>query len=121
MTNETPTLNWVPVAELDELWEGEMMEVTVDEQPVLLVHCPGGQLAAYQGTCPHQQRPLSTASFDGATITCAAHRWQFQAATGKGINPASCQLYTYQVRLEEGQIFIGVPADGGRRYNRCTA
>ncbi len=121
MTSEIRTLKWVQAASLEDLWEGEMTEVEVEGEAVLLLNLPGRKVVAYQGICPHQQRSLEDGEFDGQVITCAAHRWQFEAATGKGINPANCQLYTYEVRVEGEEIFIGVPEDSGRRYNRCTA
>lgn len=116
------TSHWVQVASLDDLWEGEMLEVEVEEEAILLVHCQGGGIKAYQGICPHQARALADGTFEGNMLTCGAHLWQFDVRNGKGINPANCQLYSYEVKVEQdGCISIAIPEGTERRYNRCIA
>lgn len=48
----------------DELWEGDMVEVDVNEHVVVLVWPTGGEIHAYQGICPHQDIPLADAAID---------------------------------------------------------
>jgi nitrite reductase/ring-hydroxylating ferredoxin subunit len=55
----SPAVSWVEVASLGELWEGDLLEVTAEQDNVLLVHLPGGELRAYQARCPHQGYPLT--------------------------------------------------------------
>ncbi|NCV86852.1 MAG: 2Fe-2S ferredoxin, partial [Oxalobacteraceae bacterium] len=43
----------------DELWEGDMVEVDVNDHVVVLVWPTGGEIHAYQGICPHQDIPLA--------------------------------------------------------------
>jgi toluene monooxygenase system ferredoxin subunit len=44
-------------------------------------------------------------------LTCAAHEWEFDARTGRGLNPASARLHSYPVRLDGMRIFVGVGED----------
>ncbi|MBX6762988.1 MAG: Rieske 2Fe-2S domain-containing protein [Rubrobacteraceae bacterium] len=117
------TLKWVEVATLDDLWEGEMMDVEVDGEEVLLVHLPGGRVVAYQGICPHQEYSLVEGELDEETnvLTCAAHEWQFDVRNGEGVNPIGCRLYQYEVKVDEDEtIHVGYPeSDREHRYNRC--
>lgn len=108
MMSDAPVLNWVEVASCDDIWSGEMLDVDADGQKVPLVNCPGG-IRAYQNRCPHQRMALSKGKFDGQVITCCAHLWQFDAATGKGINPQSSQLLSYAVKVLDNLIYIGLP------------
>lgn len=108
MTSDASVLNWVEVASCDDIWEGEMLDVEADGQKVLLVNCPGG-IRAYRDRCPHQRMALSEGKFDGQAITCCAHLWQFDAATGKGINPHNSQLLSYAVKVKNNLIYIGLP------------
>ncbi len=117
----TPAITWVEVGTLDDVWEGEMVPVEVEGEQVLLVHCRGGHVAAYQGICPHQETPLADGDLDGTVITCSAHLWQFDAVTGAGVNPSDASLYRYEVKVEDEVIYVGVPEDGGRRYLRFGA
>lgn len=114
-------LRWVEVASADELWEGDLLGVEVAGEEVLLVALAGGEVRAYQGTCPHQEQKLAEGDLDEHVLTCPGHMWEFDMRTGEGINPRGCQLYAYQVRRQGDSILVGVPVAAGRRHNRCTA
>jgi len=113
MSQGTTTLQWSPVATLGDLWEGEMIDVEVGDELVLLVHLAGGDIRAYQGYCPHQRTTLADGKLDGHILTCAAHSWQFDLSTGEGVNPKSCQLHRYQVKVEDLIISVGISRDTG--------
>jgi toluene monooxygenase system ferredoxin subunit len=91
---------------LDELWEGDMMEVEVDGHDILLVWPDGGEVQAFQAVCPHQDIPLAEGKFDGRVVMCRAHQWTFNGETGDGINPGNCKLARYPVRLEGDEILV---------------
>jgi toluene monooxygenase system ferredoxin subunit len=94
------------VCTLDDLWEGEMEAFDIDGQEVLIVWPEGGEIQAFQGICPHQDIPLIEGKFDGKTVICRAHLWQFDAYSGKGINPADCALAQYPVKIEGDQVLV---------------
>jgi toluene monooxygenase system ferredoxin subunit len=111
MSQDTITLQWIPVATLGDLWEGEMTDVAVGDELILLVHLDGGDIRAYQGYCPHQRTTLADGKLDGHILTCAAHSWQFDLSTGEGVNPKNCQLRRYRVKVEDSTISVGIPRD----------
>lgn len=96
------------VGTLDDLWEGEMLEVEVGEHVIVLVWPEGGELRAFQGICPHQDIPLAEGKFDGRVVMCRAHQWTFDARTGEGINPGKCRLAQYPVQLDGDDILVAV-------------
>ena len=108
MPDNATTLEWIAVATLDDLWEGDMTDVRVGDELILLVHLSGGEIRAYQGFCPHQKTTLAYGKLDGHILTCAAHLWQFNLLTGEGVNPKDCQLHRYQVKVEDATISVGV-------------
>lgn len=114
-------IRWVAASTLDELWEGELLDVELDGEQVLLAHLLGGELRAYQGVCPHQEVLLADGCWDEETavLVCAGHHWEFDLRGGTGINPAGCRLYAYPVRADGDAVLVGIPQDGGRHYNRC--
>jgi toluene monooxygenase system ferredoxin subunit len=81
------TGRWRETMNIDDLWEGDMTAVTVNGETVLLVNLDGTVLA-YSNRCPHQASALDEGDLDGDTLTCAKHLWEFNAATGCGINPS---------------------------------
>lgn len=85
-----------------------MVGVEIASTKVLIVNADG-DLHAYQNRCPHQAWALDEGDFDGETITCSRHQWQFNARSGAGINPADCALIRYPVTVnEEGTVCVDV-------------
>ena len=116
-------LTWVKATTLDDLWEGDFVDVEVEGEVVVIFHRPGGELRAFQGMCPHQEILLADGhiDFDEGTITCPAHEWQFSMDNGSGINPRGCRLFQYEVKLEGDDVFLGLPTDGRLRRLRHEA
>jgi toluene monooxygenase system ferredoxin subunit len=99
---------WTPAIALDDVWEGEMVGVEVGDTKVLIVNLDG-DLQAYTNVCPHQASALDEGDFDGETITCARHLWEFDARSGRGVNPADAALTRYPCRLDDdGMICVDV-------------
>jgi toluene monooxygenase system ferredoxin subunit len=99
------------VATLDELWDGEMTVLEIEEHVVLLVNV-NGAIRAYADSCPHLGTRLSQGSLQRNVLTCATHGWEFDASTGQGINPKTACLESLAVRVENGDILIDVGARG---------
>jgi toluene monooxygenase system ferredoxin subunit len=95
--------------ELDELWDGEMASRIVAGRKVLLVRL-GDAIRAYEDRCVHLGVALSEGQLDDRVITCAAHSYQYDALTGRGVNPRTMCLTRFPVRIEEGAIWVDVAA-----------
>jgi toluene monooxygenase system ferredoxin subunit len=104
------------IANLDELWSGEMTAISVEGQHILLVNIDD-IVRAYADACPHMRTRLSEGSLRGCMLTCATHQWQFDALTGKGINPMTACLEEFPVRIENGDILVDLVAafSGGKK------
>jgi toluene monooxygenase system ferredoxin subunit len=96
---------FIPVMPADRLWEGEMLGLTVDGEPVLLVNA-GGKLCAYRDACAHQGLALSDGTLEGTVLTCRAHGWSYDVSTGYGINPDDTRLRRLPLEVQDGQILV---------------
>jgi nitrite reductase/ring-hydroxylating ferredoxin subunit len=104
-------INAVEICGADQLWDGEMECFRAGDMAILLLKI-NGQFHAYQGHCPHQGAALAEGELDGGLITCAAHRWQFNATNGLGVNPRSARLKCFPVHVVERKVWIEVePGD----------
>jgi toluene monooxygenase system ferredoxin subunit len=99
---------WTPVATVDDLWEGEVAEFQVGDRPILLAHLRSGEIRAYDALCPHAGFPLADGEVEDGILTCAAHSWEFDLATGAGVNPTSCRLHSHPVRLDGDRITVSL-------------
>lgn len=113
-------VTFVAASTLDDLWEGDILDVEVEGEPVLLAHLMGGEIKAFQGMCPHQEIPLVDGAWNADTnrLQCPGHRWEFDLSNGGGVNPAGCQLYEFPVQVDGDEVRVGVPRDGQRHHNR---
>jgi toluene monooxygenase system ferredoxin subunit len=98
---------WLAAAILDDVWEGEMVAVTLGNVDMVICNVDG-ELIAYEDKCPHLANPLSAGALTDNVITCAAHEWAFDARTGDGVNPAGFCLRRYPVRVDGERILVGV-------------
>lgn len=99
-------MGFTKVCSVEDIWEGEMEPFTVNGHDIMLVCAEGGEIKAFQGMCPHQDIALAEGKFDGKKVICRAHLWQFDASTGKGINPDDCALAEYPVKVEGDDVFV---------------
>lgn len=107
------------VAELDDLWDGEMAPCRAGGRRILLIRL-GDAVRAYEDRCVHMGVPLSEGQLDRQVLTCSAHHYQYDAMTGRGINPAAVCLVRFPVRIDGGAIWVdgeagAREADDGRR------
>jgi toluene monooxygenase system ferredoxin subunit len=99
---------WQVVMPAEGLWAGEVTGIRLGGKKIVLLNV-GGEIRAFEDRCPHLGSQLSEGDLDGCTLTCANHLWEFDALTGKGINPGNCQLTVFDTRVREGQIEILAP------------
>jgi nitrite reductase/ring-hydroxylating ferredoxin subunit len=106
MPPATTDCTYHEVCSTDDLWDGEMEMFAVGACNVLLIK-HDGKFLAYQASCPHQGIPLVEGTLEKGVLTCRGHLWEFDVATGCGINPANCELKRYPVEVRDGMICVG--------------
>jgi 3-phenylpropionate/trans-cinnamate dioxygenase ferredoxin subunit len=94
---------------VDELEEGEMRMVWVDQtDPVLVIH-NNGEFSALQGTCSHEYFELDQGFLTAGTLTCALHLSRFDLSDGEPLDPpAEMPLAVYPVLVTGGRVTIEV-------------
>jgi toluene monooxygenase system ferredoxin subunit len=102
---------FVRVCNVAQLEPAGMAAFYVEGVEVLVLRDRAGALHAFDGICPHQDSPLGEGYFDGAVITCATHGWMFDAVTGQGINPSSCRIAAYPLKLEGDEIYVDLDGE----------
>ena len=104
--------DWIPVAAVTEVAEGQALAVVVDGVAVCLYNL-GGTVYATQDTCTHEKASLADGYIDGDCIECPLHQALFHIPTGAARTaPASVALRIYPVRITAGTIEVNAtPAD----------
>jgi len=103
--------DFIKVAALDDVGEGEMYPIEVDGEPVCLTRVEG-TIYAFTDNCTHISGPLNEGELEGCVVTCPWHGAQFDVRNGKVVRgPARQDLYTYPVKVEDNAIFISLPEE----------
>jgi 3-phenylpropionate/trans-cinnamate dioxygenase ferredoxin component len=101
--------DFVEIAPIGELPEGERMFIEIDRTPIVLFNI-SGVIFAIADVCSHDDGPLGDGDLIGFEITCPRHGASFDVSTGKVLSlPAIVDIPAYPVRLIEGQIQVGLP------------
>jgi phenylpropionate dioxygenase-like ring-hydroxylating dioxygenase large terminal subunit len=96
--------DWYPALRCDKLRKGSRETILLLGVPLLIGRKNNGSLFALRDLCPHRGIPLSAGWFDGETVTCKYHGWQFEPCSGQ------CQLIpslTQHDSLDSSRIFAG--------------
>jgi nitrite reductase/ring-hydroxylating ferredoxin subunit len=90
-----------------ELAPGSCMELSLAGKPVALYNVDG-TFYATSNTCVHRGGPLGQGMLDGTSIMCPWHAWTYDVTTGcSTVNP-ELKVPAYEVKLEDGQVFVKV-------------
>lgn len=98
-------MSYISLCKAKNMTEGELAAFSTDQGEFLLVWPDGGEMKAFQGTCPHQNVPLRS-TFNGRIITCQFHNWVFDGRSGKGLSPTGCALKEYPLRIEDDMVQV---------------
>lgn len=101
---------WVTVAKMDEVPEGEMIGTEVDGAALLVANV-GGEYRAIGSVCTHAEGPLHEGELEDRTVTCPWHGSVFDLETGEASGPPATEpVPVYQVRVEGDEIQVAKPA-----------
>jgi toluene monooxygenase system ferredoxin subunit len=102
-------MGYQKIAEVEDLWSGEMRGLEVAGECVLLVNVDD-HIYAYADSCPHQRSRLSEGTLTDKTIRCARHHWEFDVCTGSGVNPQNTCLRVFPIKLDGQDILVDIDA-----------
>ena len=97
--------DWIDIAGESECPPGTSIERVAANAMVALANVDG-QLYAIDGLCPHQGGPLGTGALCGKVLTCPWHGWQFNVTTGQHQYSANVRQQSYDVKVENGRVFV---------------
>ncbi len=102
---------FIPIASSDEIPEGDRLYVEIDGAPIVVFNIAGTYFAIAD-LCSHDDGPLGEGELNGYEVSCPRHGAEFDVRTGKVLSlPAIVDIPAYPVRVENGEIEIGLPLE----------
>jgi len=101
-------IQFVQVAGLDEISNGERLFFEIDNLQIVLFNI-AGQFFAIGDICTHDNGPLGEGEINGFEVTCPRHGARFDVRNGQAVRlPAVNSTPSYPVRIVDGMIEIGI-------------
>nr|WP_299000325.1 Rieske 2Fe-2S domain-containing protein [uncultured Allomuricauda sp.] len=100
---------WLKVCEINEIRENRAKIFTVDKERVAIFKYQG-KLSAIHNVCKHQGGPLGEGKIVDGCVTCPWHGYQYLPQNGQSPPPFTEKVATYQLRVQNGWIFINPEA-----------
>lgn len=102
---------YIPVAAEGDLKPGERLFVQIDNLTLVVFNIAGG-LYAIADICSHDDGPVGEGTLEGYEVSCPRHGAHFDVRNGKVLSlPAIVDIPAYPVRVRDGQIEVGLPAE----------
>jgi toluene monooxygenase system ferredoxin subunit len=95
------------VCRVADVPENALKECEAEGGLKLVVANAGGEFFGFQAMCPHQDVPLCEGLFDGQTLTCHMHLWQWDVRTGAPQGIAEAPLQRYPLSREGDALYLG--------------
>ncbi len=103
------TLAWKKALEPDELEEGRVKSVTIDDITLCMTHWDG-QYGALDNRCPHQGGPLGEGSIEKGHLRCPWHGWDYCPLTGQPPDGGYDDgVPTFAVEVREDGVYVQLP------------
>src|SRR5919205_3794295 len=94
------------VCQVSDVPENGLKECETEDGVKLVVANAGGEFIGFQASCPHQEVPLCEGVFDGATLTCHMHLWQWDVRSGAPLGIAEAPLQKYALTREGDALYV---------------
>jgi toluene monooxygenase system ferredoxin subunit len=94
------------VCRIADIPENGLKECEAEGGLKLVVANAGGEFYGFQAQCPHQDVPLCEGLFDGTTLTCHMHLWQWDVRTGAPQGLAEAPLQKYPLSVEGDALYL---------------
>lgn len=96
----------VKVTTMDELKPLIGKKVIVKDKQIGIFLTENGQVHAINNVCPHKEGPLSEGTVSGEYVYCPLHDQKIDLNTGEVQEPDTGCVETYQVEIQDGDVFI---------------
>ena len=114
------TIKWHVACYTDDIPEnGGACALIEGEQVAIYNFSRRGEWFATQNLCPHRQQMALSRGMIGSTglenepkVACPFHKKTFSLKTGLCLSGDDYEIKTYPVKVENGQVFVGLTYHG---------
>ena len=99
---------WVDVGAVIDIPRRGARRVATPFGDIAVFRTGDGEVFALVDECPHKKGPLSEGIVSGNSVTCPLHNWVIGLDTGLAQEPDEGSTQTIPVKLENGDLYVGL-------------
>jgi nitrite reductase (NADH) small subunit len=99
-------MSWIKVCPLTEIPALGSRVVRTKACDIGVFRTEDDRVFALNNSCPHKGGPLSQGIVYGDKIACPLHSWKISLVDGKAEEPDVGETACYQVKVEEGMVYL---------------
>ena len=100
---------WIAVCGADDIDEEDVIRFDHQGESYAIYRSPENTYHATEGHCTHERVLLTDGLVMDNIIECPKHNGRFDYKSGQALGAPVCiNLRTYPVKVEDGQVFIGL-------------
>lgn len=114
METTLETMTWVKACKVEDIPANGGGCVLINGEQIAIYNFERrGEWYATQNLCPHKQQMALSRGMIGALegepkVACPFHKKNFSLKTGACMGDEDYQLVTYEVKVEAGEVYIGL-------------
>lgn len=111
------TITWILACHENDVPENGGVCVKYKDEQIALFHFARlNEWYATQNECPHRRQMALSRGMIGSSgnepkVACPFHKKTFSLKTGACLNGDECAIKTYRVKVENGNVFIGIETE----------
>lgn len=101
-------MSWTKICSLQEIPTLGSRLVRQGNKEIGIFRTEDDRVFALNNLCPHKGGPLSQGIVYGDKVACPLHSWKISLIDGKAEEPDEGQTACYQVKVEDGIVYLDV-------------
>lgn len=99
-------IDWVKACKPQDIQDKRAAIVTLSKDERVAIFRTGSSFSAVSNACAHQGGPLGEGKIVYGCVTCPWHGFSYKARNGRSPAPFTEMIPTYNMKLEDGMLFI---------------
>lgn len=103
---DASSIDWVEACRPEDIADKRATIVPLSKDERVAIFRSGNSFSAVSNTCAHQGGPLGEGKILYGCVTCPWHGFSYKARNGRSPAPFTEMIPTYNMKLEDGMLFI---------------
>jgi nitrite reductase/ring-hydroxylating ferredoxin subunit/DMSO/TMAO reductase YedYZ heme-binding membrane subunit len=99
-------IDWIEACRPEDIQDKRAAIVTLSKDERVAIFRTGSSFSAVSNACAHQGGPLGEGKIVYGCVTCPWHGFSYKARNGRSPAPFTEMIPTYNMKLEDGVLFI---------------